>query len=222
LLLKSRFMEANFITTDPNALDFKCKNLYFMPNPVDKNIDNKQLYKNKNQVFDLFFALGHGQHRGVLKRNITDGRQNLIKKLNQSNDLKINLFGIDRQPIWGDEFFYQLSRCKMGINLSRGSELKYYSSDRMASLMGNGVMTLIHSKYKFSDFFNSNELVTYSNFNELIDKINFYKSNDILRRKIAKNGMTKYHKIFSSEKVTNFMLSKIFGFKINKKEKWMI
>ena len=222
LLLKSRFMEANFITTDPNALDFKCKNLYYMPNPVDKNIDNKQLYKNKNQVFDLFFALSHGQHRGVLKKYLIDQREYLIKKLNQSNDLKINLFGIDRQPIWGDEFFYQLSRCKMGINLSRGNEIKHYSSDRIASLMGNGVMTLIHSKYKFRDFFNSNELVTYSGFNELVDKINFYKSNDTLRRQIAKNGMIKYHKIFSTEKICNFILSKIFDFKINKKEKWMV
>jgi len=83
-------------------------------------------------------------------------------------------------------------------------------------------MTLINSKYKFDDFFSSNELVSYSNFNDLNDKINFYKSNDDARKKIAKNGMLKYHKIFSTEKVCEYMLSKIFEFKINKKEKWMI
>ncbi|WP_440680306.1 glycosyltransferase [Candidatus Pelagibacter sp. HIMB1517] len=222
LLLKSKFMEATFLTTDPNALDFKCKNAFFIPNPVDQNIDNLRLYEKKNQVFDLFFALSHGQHRGVLKRSLIDDRQNLIRKLNLSNNIKMNLFGVDKQPIWGDEFFYQLSLCKMGLNLSRGSELKYYSSDRMASLMGNGVMTLVNSKYKFDDFFSPNELVSYTNFKDLNDKINFYKSNEDARKKIAKNGMNKYHKIFSTEKVCEYMLSKIFDFKINKKEKWMI
>ena len=220
-LLKSDLMEANFITTDPESLNFKNKNTYFIPNPVDKIIDNNHFYLKHNQVFDLFFALSHGQHRGVLKSRVFDDRENLILKLNKISNLKINLFGINKQPIWGDEFFYQLSLCKMGLNLSRGKEIKYYSSDRIASLMGNGVMTIVNEKYRYSDFFNSKEIVTYTNFEDLVEKIQYFKNNNTLRIKIAKNGMDKYHKIFSAEKVCQFMLSKIFNIKIKNKEKWM-
>ena len=49
----------------------------------------------------------------------------------------------------------------MAINLSRVS-IKYYSSDRIASLLGNGLLTFIR-KISYSDFFSSNEIVTYSN-----------------------------------------------------------
>ena len=34
----------------------------------------------------------------------------------------------------------------MGLNLSRGEPLKYYSSDRIAQLMGNGLLTFINEK----------------------------------------------------------------------------
>ena len=40
----------------------------------------------------------------------------------------------------------------MGLNLSRGNLPKYYSSDRIAQLMGNGLLTFIDEKTKFDDF----------------------------------------------------------------------
>ena len=36
----------------------------------------------------------------------------------------------------------ELSKCKLGLNLSRGNPVKYYSSDRIAQFMGNGMPTL--------------------------------------------------------------------------------
>ena len=76
----------------------------------------------------------------------------------------------------------------MGLNLSRGLPTKYYSSNRIASLMGNGLLTFIDQKTMLEDFFNKNEIVFYNNLNDLADKINFYKKNDVLRKKIAMNG----------------------------------
>ena len=53
------------------------------------------------------------------------------------------------QPIWSDEFLQKLSNSSMGLNLSRGKPIKYYSSDRIAQLVGNGLLTFIDRKNKF-------------------------------------------------------------------------
>ena len=38
--------------------------------------------------------------------------------------------------------------CKMSLNLSRGKPLKYASSNRIASYVGNGILTFIDERYK--------------------------------------------------------------------------
>ena len=43
------------------------------------------------------------------------------------------------QPIWAENFIKIISNSKMGLNLSRGKPLKYYSSDRITQIMGNGL-----------------------------------------------------------------------------------
>ena len=45
----------------------------------------------------------------------------------------------NKQPIWGNDFFKALTNSKMGLNLSRGKPTKYYTSNRIASIMGNGL-----------------------------------------------------------------------------------
>ncbi len=55
-------------------------------------------------------------------------------------------------------FINALINSKMGLNLSQGKPIKYYSSDRLASLMGNGLLTFIDKKTQMSDFFNNNEI----------------------------------------------------------------
>ena len=222
ILLKSDIVDFNFLTTEPNSLKFNVKNSFFIPNPVDKSIHNLKIYSKRNQVFDLFYAMSHGQHRGNLKSTVVDERSYFLNKIQSINDIKLNFFGIDKQPVWGDEFFKQISLCKMGLNLSRGPAQKYYSSDRISALMGNGLLTFIDKKYFYRDFFTQNEIIEYQDVDDLIDKLKFYKLNDKSRINIAKKGCSKYHKIFSSKKVCNYMLSKIFGIKLKNKEKWMI
>ena len=40
----------------------------------------------------------------------------------------------------------------MGLNLSRGEPIKYYSSDRITQIIGNGLVTLIDEKTHYRDF----------------------------------------------------------------------
>ena len=62
----------------------------------------------------------------------------------------------------------------MGLNLSRGLPTKYYTSNRIASLMGNGLLTFIDKKTHLDDMFNKNEAIMYNNINDLTIKL-FYK-----------------------------------------------
>ena len=46
----------------------------------------------------------------------------------------------------------------MGVNLSRGNPIKYYSSDRITQLIGNGLLTFIHNDTHYSNFFTDEDL----------------------------------------------------------------
>lgn len=218
---KINICDSTFVTTDPNSVSFLRNNdkIFYLPNPVDSSIDILENYKLKDPTYDIFLAISHGQHRGTLKKGKIDDRLNLVNKVKKSSLIKVNLFGDENQPIWGDEFFYNLSLCSMAINLSRGKPIKYYSSDRIASLMGNGLLTFIHKDYKFSDFFkNNSDFVEYTSERDLIDKIIFYKKNFNNRIKIAKNGKKKYFKLFNSDDVTRYIVNRTIGKQF--KAKW--
>ena len=99
----------------------------------------------------------------------------------------------------------------MALNLSRGRPTKYYSSNRIASIVGNGLLTFIDRKVQLSDFFNNNEIIFYDNIIDLSDKIKFYSANDKLRKKIAENGKKKYFKLFNETKVSKFIVDISLG-----------
>ena len=101
----------------------------------------------------------------------------------------------------------------MGLNLSRGKPTKYYSSNRIASLMGNGLLTFIDKKTQINDFFNKNELIFYEDLNDLADKIKFYKKNDKLRQKISANGRKKYFTYLTRLKLAKILLIHVLEIK---------
>ena len=214
ILDKIDFLETSFITTDPNALDFEIKNSFFMPNPCDESFEIMDNSK-KNCDFDVFFAMSHGVHRGDLKKGKNDNREIFLKKLVNMNKLiKFDIYGMNNiQPIWGDDFINNLSNSSMGLNLSRGKPIKYYSSDRIAQLMGNGLLTFIDEKTKFSDFFSNKEIVTYKDINDLSYKLNKYKKDAIQRKKIAGNGKKSYFKYFNSTLVSRYIINKTLDIK---------
>ena len=220
LLKFSKLLDANFITTDPKSIDFNLNNSFYIPNPADKSFEILENYKHDCE-YDLFFAMSHGVHRGTLKKGKKDNREIFLNKLiKNNNNIKFDFYGLDqKQPIWGDNFISNLSKSKMGLNLSRGKPIKYYSSDRIAQLMGNGLLTFIDEKTYYSDFFSKKEIITYKNYDDLVEKIMKYKKDDKNRRLIAKNGKTKYLKYFNSTKTAQYIINKTF--QINSKENFL-
>ncbi len=211
----SDIVDHNFITTDTSILKREIKdikNLHFFFVPVDKNIECFDVSK-KNPIKDLFYAMSHGVNRATLKKGKNDSRihflNSLIKKL---DNVDYDFYGFqNKEPIWGNEFYQALNNSKMGLNLSRGLPTKYYTSNRIASLMGNGLLTFVDKKTHLDDMFNKNEVIMYNNINDLTDKINFYKKNDKLRRKIGSSGRKKYFKLFNELKISNYIINKSLG-----------
>jgi glycosyltransferase involved in cell wall biosynthesis len=146
ILDKSDFIDANFITTSPDVLKFlpKDKQNYFIPNPSDTSFETLNNFNNPCNV-DVFFALSHGVHRGVLKTGKADDRSYFLKELTKkAPNIKFDIYGLDKkQPVWADHYFKVISNAKMGLNLSRGKPIKYYSSDRITQIIGNGLVCLL-------------------------------------------------------------------------------
>ena len=211
--LYADYVDHNFITTHPSVIKNKINsNFHFFFVPVDKNIERFDVYKLRPKN-DLFYAMSHGVNRSILKPGTEDDRIKfldlLIKKI---PDIKYDFYGfLNKQPIWGNDFNNALINSKMALNLSRGRATKYYSSNRIASIMGNGLLTFIDKNVGMSDFFNKEEIVFYSSINDLSDKIKFYSRNDKLRRIIAKKGKTKYFKLFNESKITKYMIDISIG-----------
>ncbi len=210
----SDVVDHNFITTDPTILSNKInkKNFNFFFVPVDKNIESFDVFNMKPKK-DLFYAMSHGVNRATLKEGVEDERiiflDNLVKKI---PDVKYDFYGFsNKQPIWGNDFNNALINSKMGLNLSRGKPTKYYSSNRIASIMGNGLLTFIDEKVHMKDIFNKNEIVFYKNINDLADKIKFYSKNDKIRIKIAQKGKKKYFKLFNETKITKYFIDISLG-----------
>ena len=71
----------------------------------------------------------------------------------------------------------------MALNLSQGEPLKFYSSDRISQLVGNGVLTFVDRKTKLNKIFKNDEIIFYNGVKDLSKKIIKYKNSDILRNK---------------------------------------
>jgi glycosyltransferase involved in cell wall biosynthesis len=208
-------VDHSFVTTDPSVIRLtnnEKKNIHYFITPVDHNIECFNVF-NLNPQNDIFYAMSHGVNRAKLKLGKIDERVKFLEALKlKIKDIKYDFYGIGKQePIWGNNFYISLLNSKMALNLSRGRPTKYYSSNRIASLMGNGLLVFIDEKVRMNDFFNKNEIVQYSNIEDLSEKIKFFSKNDKIRKQIAKNGKNKYFKLFNEKKITNHILKISLG-----------
>ena len=222
ILDKADVVDSTFLTTSPDVLPFlKKKKSFFIPNPSDSSFEILNNF-NRSCNVDIFFALSHGVHRGILKSGKIDDRITFLKSLQKKTpNIKFDIYGINKvQPIWADHYFKTIENAKMGLNLSRGDAIKYYSSDRITQIVGNGLVCLIDEKTGYKDFFNDKEMVFYKNINDLSEKILRIASDEKLRKRIAKNGKKKYMKYFNSDLVSKYIIDKTLDRKINKKYFW--
>jgi hypothetical protein len=109
---------------------------------------------------------------------------------------------------------------KTALNLSRGGPNKYSSSNRIASIMGNGILPFIHKDVMYQDFFDNDEIVTYENSIDLIEKLCLIKDDKKKLIKRSKNAKKRYFDIFSNHIIANFIIHKTFNIKKKYKYIW--
>ena len=210
----AELVDHNFITTHPSVIKNRVnnKNVHFFFVPVDRNIERYDIYKLQPKN-DLFYAMSHGVNRATLKDGTEDNRINFLNKLvKKIPNIKYDFYGFsNKQPIWGNDFNNALINSKMALNLSRGKPTKHYSSNRIASIMGNGLLTFVDEKVQMNNFFNKQEIISYSDIADLSDKIQYYTKNEKLRIKVAKNGKRKYFKLFNEKKIAKHIIDISLG-----------
>ena len=157
--------------------------------------------------------MSHGVNYGKLKKNTSDERSKFVDKLisYSNNRINFNILGLyNEEPKWNYDFTNELMICKTALNLSRGGPNKYASSNRIASLMGNGVLPFIHSKVKYQDFFDNDEIVIYNDqFSNINDEL--VKSVHLFTASFVSNGdfvfyehVLECHHIFFTQIETDF------------------
>jgi len=217
------FVDYCFLTSSPKIFkkNINYKKLKFIPNPVDAAIDHYKNYKNNHNEFDIFVAISHGQNRGILKKGKSDEREKFINEIiSDLPQFKFAQFGLNNfEPVWGSNYYQYLSKTKIGLNISRGKYQNKYSSDRISSLIGNGLLVFINQNTNFQNVLSKKDVVYYKNKKDLIHKLKYYNTNNKERIKIAKSGYEKYHKHMSNIVVSNYILSCV-GLDNTKKPFW--
>jgi len=197
------FVDALFVTTGGPELKHFCtgKNVVaYMPNPTDPAVET--LDNSTKTVFDrdlVFCGVGEP----------TDDRYGFVAQLHSSVDaqMKFDSFGMHGHPaVWGHGYDAVLAGSKMGLNLNRFEGWPLYSSDRIAQLMGNGLLACLWDKGGMRRFFGDEHVVFFSDMNGLARQLIDFQHNDARRQAVASAGRALYHTEFSGERVMRYIV----------------
>ena len=196
-------VDATFVTTAGNQLQALAKSggrVAFMPNPVDTSIEMLRVFEKDRVENDLVFVTGTSRYSSEKARLCEFVRKRIP-------DLKFDVRGLFGRPgVYGADFFDVLGNSKMAINVSARNDIPMYSSDRMAQLIGCGLLTFVDRRTGFDSIFRDNELVFYESRDDLIDKLVYFKNNDAKRREMAARGCRRAHEIFSETLVAQWIV----------------
>ena len=185
----------------------------YMPNPSDTSMECEDNGAKTAFGRDLFFA---GNPRAG------DPRWDLLDEVLPKISGKVNceIFGGKRNGIWGAAYEKVLASSKMSLNLNRREGDKWYSSDRIAHLMGYGILTFQSSRNSMDRFFTDAETVYFDGAGDLAEKILYYNVHDGARAAVASAGRRKYHRLFNGARVLKFMVETMTGEEYSEAYEW--
>jgi len=173
----------------------------YMPNPVDSAVENIRAFE-RTEKTDLVFLSGRDD---VYRRKVCEAiRQG-------AEGLKFEVRGLFGAPsLYGAGYFDFLALANMGLNLSARDDVYLYSSDRMVQLMGCGLLTFLDRRTGFGDIFGPDEIALFENIDDLVDKVRFFASHDAERKKVARSGWARIHRIFNERLVAQWIVDLAF------------
>ena len=200
-------VDSIFITTGGDALkDFlRPKNtVSFMPNPCDPAVESHDNSDATEFAWDVLFC-------GIGKSD--DPRVAQVAGLKAAlSDMRFGVFGMHgNPPLWGVAYDQALANSKMALNLNRYEGDYLYSSARISQLMGNGILTFMHTSSGYQRFFKESEAVFFSNDTELQQQLRAFQNDDDARKAIAGQGRQVYQSEFSGQRVAQFIIETTFN-----------
>ena len=171
----------------------------FIPNLVHPAIEKYRAFDSTNHEYDIVF-IGTDRKDPERSETLREIEAKLGKKL------KLGIFGsLNRSGIYGHEKEHVLSHSKASLNLTRLPEpMKWYSSDLIASLMGNGLLTCTRAEADLHEIYCKDSMVYYKNTEHLIDQVANALESDQWKE-LAKNGWQVNHERFNTKRITAFM-----------------
>lgn len=199
------YIDALFCTTGGALLEqFSSvgKKVAFIPNVVNAAVESLKQFEKNYFIHDLVFF-------GTLEKS--SSREKFMLTLIERLKTQISCFGsLDRAAVYGHQYINTLSQSKMGLNFSRRNDMELYSSDRVAQLTGNGLLTFCPKIPKFEILYRDDEVVYFDDENDFIEKFEYFDTNDQKAKEIAKNGWERAHGSYNCKRVTKFMLETIY------------
>ncbi|WP_180108085.1 glycosyltransferase [Acinetobacter sp. YH12085] len=200
----SPLMECVFVTTGGDMLKEIGRNntVAYLPNMCLNSIEHLKNFEKKDLKYDFIFC---GSSSDPERTKFIQSLQN-----NLSNVTSIFCGFNGEAKVYGTEYFNKLSQARMGLNYSRTNDISLYTSDRIAQLTGNGLLTFTPKVPDFELLFSDKEVVYFNNVNDLSEKINYFSKHPNESFKIAQAGWEKVHSSYNARRVTKFMLETIF------------
>ncbi len=169
----------------------------FLPNPVHSSIEHGLSWQKDTWKYDLLFS-GRSDKE----------REELISFVKKNIPCKQKFIGQTKDTtIIGDKYFQTIIDSKICLNHNRNFSLKHkwFTSDRLMHILGNGSFALSTPIINGEDFFDD-KLDYYHNLDELKDKVQYYLSHKKERLEKARWLNKRVHKLFSAKRVGTYIL----------------
>ena len=211
LLMRRDAVDATFVTTAGEALrEFAGARSFvaFMPNPVDAAVETGRAFDNATPTCDLVFPVGDDSPRQVAGSTLRPFE--LLKALRADlPGLRIASPGLGSPRLRGRAYLDALEGARMGLALSRYSDQPLYASDRMAHMLGSGLLTLVDAQAGFRTLYGSDELATYADLDDLKRRLREFAADDARRREVAERGWRRTFTLFEAGRIFAYLLGQL-------------
>ena len=211
LALRRDAVDAIFLTTAGDVLrEFAGPRSFvaFMPNPVDAAVETGRAFAVPEPACDLIFPAGDDSPRqmsgGVVRPSelVAELRRDLAS-------LRIAAPGLDQPRLRGRAYFAALEGARMGLALSRYNDQPLYASDRMAHMLGSGLLTFVDAQAGFQAMYAADELAIYADGNDLKRQLRRFSADDDQRCAMAEAGWRRTFELFEAGRVFVYLLDQL-------------
>lgn len=217
-------VDATFITTAgerlarfarPNGL------VSFLPNPVDASIETGRSFANAAHRFDFIFSARNGRTPRVWGDGPLDSDA-IARILGETlPGRRLCLPGLLGQPlVYGIDYLDLFADTRIGLSLSQVSDHPLYASDRMAHMMGQGMLVALDRKLGFQDVLGDDAALFYDTPEELLDRAGWFLDHDAALRQTAERGWRAAHRLFDGTPLARYLIERTFRLPLSQDYGW--